>query len=521
MKKLFISFAALAAMVGCSEVDEQSVNVDAKQSIALSASIAVDDTRVTVEGETFTDVKWEQGDAIKLESVAGVDAMLNATAAGDTDIRFSGEGEFVADVDTYYAVYPATNIVDATVTFDYAMQSGDDVAVLVAKREGASKDDLQMSFKPVNALLHVAVSGVESLTKAELSAFDGSAIASTFVYDFAADATTMSGSADALVVENPAADGFFFRLPADLDMTNGYVVTLTDGAGNVCSKAYNGKTFARGTTTRVEIAWSTPVVTLAVPKTSYSYYAAGNSSMANSCANNVIYFDGASTYANIQNAMVAEAGFIVDGEEYAATIDTASKSFSMGNVTVSSWGAKSVEAYVKTKDGRTIKSAAETVYITGLPYSFEFYNKSNNDVDNEGWKRNGAASMKMDLMTLKEGGLAGSDSGWVASPAYYAPATISTNVTINAKYYVAAIRPSSNQAKLYVGDTSSNTSSSSSASEIQLSGSNDTESSTNWTSKSVSMNLNAGTRYVSINHNNATYYLGSRIYLCSFKLEYK
>ena len=390
MKKLFISFAALAAMVGCSEVDEQNVNVDAKQSIVLSASIAVDDTRVTVEGEAFTDVKWEQGDAIKLESVAGVDAMLNATAAGDTDIRFSGEGEFVADVDTYYAVYPAIDIVDATVTFDYAMQSGDDVAVLVAKREGASKDDVQMSFKPVNALLHVAVSGVESLTKAELSAFDGSAIASTFVYDFAVDATTMSGSADALVVENPAADGFFFRLPADLDMTNGYVVTLTDGAGNVCSKAYNGKTFARGTTTRVEIAWSTPVVTLAVPKTSYSYYAAGNNSMANSCANNVIYFDGASTYSNLQNAMVAEAGFIVDGEEYAATIDTATKSFSMGNVTVSSWGAKSVEAYVKTKEGRTIKSAAETVYITGLPYTL---NVTANDGN---WKEEGYVNWNTD-----------------------------------------------------------------------------------------------------------------------------
>ena len=521
MKKLFISFAALAAMVGCSEVVEQNVNMDTKQSISLSASIDVDDTRVTVEGEKFTDVKWEQGDAIKLESVAGVDAMLNATAAGDTDIRFSGEGEFVADVDTYYAVYPATDIVDATVTFDYAVQSGDDVAVLVATSENASKSDLQMSFKPVNALLHVAVSGVESLTKAEISAFDGSAIASTFVYDFAADATSVSGSAAALVVENPAADGFFFRLPADLDMTNGYVVTLTDGAGNVCSKAYNGKTFARGTTTRVEIAWSTPAVTLAVPKTSYSYYAAGDIATANSCANNVIYFDGASTYANIQNAMVAEAGFIVDGVEYVATIDTASKSFSMGNVTVSSWGAKSVEAYVKTKDGRTIKSAAETVYITGLPYSFEFYGKTDDAVDGEGWKRNGKASIKEDLMTLKEGGLAGSDSGWVASPAYYAPATISTNVTINAKYYVAAIRPSSNKAKLYVGETSSNTSSSSSPSSIELIGSNNTSSGQAWTATSVDMNLNTGTRYVSINHNNATYYLGSRIYLCSFKLEYK
>ena len=383
MKKLFISFAALAAMVGCSKVEEHNVNMDVKQSISLSASIEVDDTRVTVEGEKFTDVKWELGDAIKLESLAGADATLNAAAAGDTDIRFEGEGSYMADVDTYYAVYPATDIVDATVTLDYAVQSGDDVAVLVAKRENASKGDLQMSFKPVNALLHVAVSGVESLAKAEFSAFDGSAIASTFVYDFAADATSMSGSANALVVENPAVDGFFFRLPADLDMANGYVVTLTDAVGNICSKAYNGKTFARGTTTRVEIAWSTPVVTLGVPKTSYSYYAMGDSAQANSSANNVIYFDSASTYSNLQNAMVAEAGFIVDGKTYAAAIDTATKSFSMGNVTVSSWGAKSVEAFVKTKDGRTIKSAAEKVYITGLPYTL---NVTANDGN---WKEEG------------------------------------------------------------------------------------------------------------------------------------
>ena len=477
MKKLFISFAALAALVGCSEVTEQGVNVDNKQSIELSASIAVEDTRVTVEGEKFTDVKWEQGDAIKLESAAGVDAVLNATAAGDTDIRFEGEGALMLDVDTYYAVYPVTDIVDGTVAFDYAVQSGDDVAVLVAKSESESMGELQMSFKPVNALLHVAVSGAESLAKAEFSAFDGSAIASTFSYNFSTDETSMGGDVDALVVENPAAEGFFFRLPADLDMANGYVVTLTDGAGNVCSKAYNGKTFARGTTTRVEIAWSTPVVTLGTPKTSYSYYAAGDSATANSCANNVIYFDGAvSTYANLQNAMVAEAGFIVDGAEYVATLDTATKSFSMGNVTVSSWGAKSVEAYVKTKDGRTIKSAAQTVHITGLPYSFEFYEKTDANVDNEGWKRNGGATMKMDLMTLKEGGLAGSGNGWVASPAYYAPATISTNVTINAKYYVASTRPSGNKATLYVGDTASNTVSSSSPLSIELSGSNNTSS---------------------------------------------
>lgn len=368
MKKLFMSLAALAAVVGCSKVEEHSINVETNQDISLVASIEIEDTRVTVAGENFTEVSWEQGDVIRLASVAGVDAELAAEAAGSSNIRFVGESALLQDVDTYYAVYPSTNIEGTTVTFNYAEQSGDDVAALVAKSENASKSDIHMAFKPVNSLLHVAVSGVESLAKAEFVSFNGTTLPAEFSYNFESDTTENGGSVEAYTVTAPAVEGFFFRLPADLDMSEGYIVRLTDAQGNVCSKAYNGKTFARGTTTRVEIAWSTPVVTLVAPKTSYSYYAAGDSKTANSCANNVIYFNSASTYANVQNAMVAEAGFIVDGKEYVANIDTANKSFSMGNVTVSSWGAKSVKAYIKTKDGKRYESAAETVYITGLPY---------------------------------------------------------------------------------------------------------------------------------------------------------
>lgn len=382
MKKIFASLAIAATFVGCvKESTPSSSNVH--EAMSIVASIECGDTRVSVEGEKFTDVKWEMGDKITLVSEAGVNVVMQSESAGDSDVRFKGDSAYVGDVDTYYAVYPAVAIDNYVATIDLREQSGDDAAMLVSVAREVAKGDVPMSFTPANALLHVAVSGAESLTKAEFSAFDGSAIASTFSYDFTTETTSMGGSTEAYVVDAPAAEGFFFSLPADLDMANGYVVTLTDAAGNVCSKAYNGKTFARGTTTRVEIAWSTPVVTLVAPKTSYSYYAEGNSSKANSCANNVIYFDGASTYANIQSAMVAEAGFIVDGKEYAATIDTASKSFTMGNVTVASWGAKSVEAYIKTKDGRTIKSAPETVYITGLPYTL---NVTANDGN---WKEEG------------------------------------------------------------------------------------------------------------------------------------
>ena len=370
-------------------------NTTAPATMSVVASIDCDATRVTVEGETFTDVKWEQGDHITLASEAGVNLVMESESAGDKDIRFKGNGFYAAEVDTYYAVYPATTIVEGVATLNLAQQSGDDAAMLVATAAEAVVGDIPMSFKPVNSLLHVAVSGVESLAKAEFSAFDGAALASTFGYNFTTDTTFADGSTEAYVVENPAAEGFFFSLPADLDMSNGYIVTLTDAAGNVCSKAYNGKTFTRGTTTRVDIAWSTPVVTLVAPQTSYSYYLAGDSATANSCANNVIYFDGASTFANVQKANVAEAGYIVDGKEYVATLDTANMNFSLSNVTVSSWGAKSVEAYIKTKDGNIFKSAAETVYITGLPYTLNVTANDGNwtEVENVSWNTDGGVRL--------------------------------------------------------------------------------------------------------------------------------
>ena len=362
-----MALAAVAVLVGCSK-ENTPMDVVAKDNFAINASIVLDDTRVTVGGEKFTEVSWVANDKVTLSSKAGASAELAAESGGDTNIRFVGEGSAVADTDTYYAIYPATAIVNGKATIDLATQSGSDAAVLVSKANGAKDTAIDMEFKPVNALLHVAVSGVSSLSKAEFVAYDGAMLPQSFTYDFESESVATTGEVAAYTIEKPSVDGFFFSLPADLNMANGYVVRLTDASGNVCSKAYNGKMFAKATTTRVTIEWSTPSVTLGTPMTSYSYYAAGDSKTANGCANNVIYFPTASSYTNLQNAMIAEVGYIIDGTKYVATLDTATKSFSMGNVTVSSWGAKSVEAFVKTKDGRTIKSAPATVHITGLPY---------------------------------------------------------------------------------------------------------------------------------------------------------
>ncbi|MBQ2784755.1 MAG: hypothetical protein IJE99_07155 [Alistipes sp.] len=422
MRKIFIALAAIAA-VGCSK--EMTPNdMPTNDTFALNASIVLDDTRVTIGGDKFTEVGWVAGDKIRVKSVDGFNAELEATESGRENIRFEGTEPYQAAVDTYYAVYPSSNINDAKVTFylDNEHQPGDDVAALVAKAEGVESAGLTMEFKPVNSLLHVAVNGVESLSKAEFKSYTGKALVADFTYNYADD--TIEYGTDTVAsyeVKTPSADGFFFSLPADLDMSEGYVVTLTDVNGNVCAKAYNGMSFERGKTTRVNIEWSIPSVTLGVPMTSYSYYDAGDSATANSCANNVIYFTQSSTYANLQNAMVSEAGFIVDGKTYEATLDTATKSFSMGNVTVSSWGAKSVEAFVKTKDGRTIKSAPATVHITGLPYHADW-----RSLDYGDWTYKKITD-KGEYLRVDNGAL-----GCIISPAFHMPDNVDTTPSVAA-----------------------------------------------------------------------------------------
>ena len=446
MKKIFMALAAVAALVGCSK-ENTPMDVVAKNNVTVNASIVLDETRVSVEGENFTDVKWAKGDKIQLASVAGTSMTMTADELSETrdQALFAGEGNVVSATDTYYAIYPAVAISEGVASINLAEQSGDDAAVLVAKGDSNSAEEIHMSFAPANALLHVTVSGVESLAKAEFKAFDGANMAQQFVYNFAEEVASTSGEVAAYAIENPA-NSFFFSLPADMDMSAGYVVSLTDAVGNVCTKAYNGKTFAKGTTTRVNIEWTLPTVSLGTPMTSYSYYAADDSATANSCANNVIY--SSASFSGIQKAMIAEAGYIINGEYVAASVDASTKT--IGNVTVSSWGEKSVQAYIKTKDGKVYKSAdTATVHITGLPYSYNFVDGSLDAYRKAGWSTNGKLRVgTMDLAShsstlvlhyYRKVLSTTNESGYIVSPMFNIPADINVQPQVVRHAYAAGV----------------------------------------------------------------------------------
>lgn len=393
MKRFSIILAAVAALVGCSRNEELVVDAPRSQ-MSLVGSITDDATRVTVDGEKFNEVSWVAGDMIRLASEAGIEeTTLRAAASGKRGILFEGEGAPVADIDTYYAIYPATVFDGSRVSFDYANQSGEDVAALAGKVEGVAADDIAMSFKPVNALLHVTISGVTMLSSAELMSYSGEALASGFSYDFATDTTTLSDTTTAsYVIDSPDPAGFFFQLPADLDLSEGYIIRFTDATmqRNSYMVAYNGKLFERGTTTRVSATWAIPSVTLGA-KTSYSYHVNGDSASADKCGNTTIYFttgvngeDCSSSYANIQDALISDLGYKVGNTTY--TYSAGQVSWNKENNTFciktapaydTSWGKCDVTAFVEVNGERLY--AKEELWLTGLPYHADWRSRDYSD----------------------------------------------------------------------------------------------------------------------------------------------
>ena len=462
MKRFFMALAAVAAFAGCSKSVEPAVDMNEVVEINLSASIAEDDTRVSISGEKFTDVSWESGDVIRVWSNKGTEANLTAQSAGKSNVHFKGTAEAVADVDTYYGVHPQSAIMYGTVTVgdnyidvNYAEQSGgvDSNAVLLAgMATEVSPYDINMEFKPVNALLHVSATGVATIAKAELMSLDGAQIPASYRYSYESNTCEhLDNMVSSIVVNNPSSSEFFISLPANLDLAGGYVVRLTDGSGNTCSKAYAGKQFVQGTTSRVAFEWSTPTVTLGA-KTSYSYYAAGDAASANKCANNAIYFVSgindepcSSSYAGVQDAMISDVGYRLGSVDYTYSAgqiswDKSNNTFVFNEQPTYNvlWGEQNdVRAFIIV-DGKRYYSS-NNLWITGLPYSYDFEDGSLDKYRTDGWKDNGTLNMtsrtgvaRTSTLVLQTKRWGVKESGFIVSPRFYMPSNINVQASIHA-----------------------------------------------------------------------------------------
>lgn len=350
-----------------------------------------DETRVTITGDKYTHFEWEEGDMVSVFSTGGIGktspAVMVAQGSGNSDVKFKGNFDYAADVDNYFALYPASaDFKSYTFTKDYKTQDGTDenAALLTACAVSAPKGDVNFYFTSANSLLHVKLTGDEApttLRTVRLRQKDGTPFNTGFTYDIISQVCQSNfTTSEEILVTNPDPKGFFIALPPDTELSN-FVLIFESDKGTM-GYSYKGQVFRRATTYNTEVKWETPTLTCGA-RSSYDYFLNdANADRANEMTNSEIILgerwldetksDAHSTYSGIQTSMITEAGVHINGKDYplpyANGIIGHDSFFLLSIYDGIRWGEYKAKAYIETRYSGRFESPEKTIYVTGIPY---------------------------------------------------------------------------------------------------------------------------------------------------------
>lgn len=243
--------------------------------------------------------------------------------------------------------------------------------------------------------------------------------------------------------------------------------------------------------------------------TSYSYYkgedVAKDINQANNCDNATIY--GISAEIKISSEILNNSNygkpelnsFTLDGNSLAvnaATIGSNAYNFaySGSNAANQSWASHNFVASL-TFDGVTVETSKK-VEITGLPYSFVFYNNENG-LNSSGWTKK-EVSYSIKKCTIQNDG----SNGYLISPEFNIPDGVQVGYETGAQYYRAwGLNVSGKSIYLYIGVTASTSSVATSYNSHEFKGDNSTGQS--YSTCTGTLNLSKENRYISLYHNKA------------------
>lgn len=245
MKKIIIAVAALALCACAKEEIAKDANL-----IELSFELSVDEsTKTSLNGN---DVVWNAGDEIAI--FAGTEKVVASIPAAGASATLT---VLVPEVETYYAVYPASeaNTFDpASATFHLnipAVQKAtagsfaDKANLSVAK---TSREDLHLTFRNVLTAVKFQVSA-----DVRQVAFYGNTVeslAGTAVVDYSGESVAVSAEDGAaskfVIVKGPfqAGSSYYATLLAN-EFTNGITVHVAKGNGVIGVLASNSLTLQR------------------------------------------------------------------------------------------------------------------------------------------------------------------------------------------------------------------------------------------------------------------------------------
>ena len=459
MRKITILMASILAMVGCAKNSDFD-NTIQRNRVEMTVSAGKDMpeiSRVAFNGDV-TDMLWVDNDQIKIHIAStGETATFEAYTLSDDrkNARFRAEIYEPETIDSYYAYYPTTTGINGTnVNFIVPIETSTSATTpyMVASCEEVTMDQVNLEFKPVTALLELTLGFAAE--KVVIEGNNNEYLAGILTYNCADGNLSQPAGSKSITLTAPAAGTYYLHVP-EVTLSKGYKVTVTNGGQQMIKTVSYGKEkkFVAGEVTPLTIdKFEGVAVNLCDVYTTYTLYKRGNSEANNTSLTNTITFNGNCSFAGISSTLVKECGVNINGSNITAT--ASNKQFSIANQTNQGQGTYKVYAYIKTVDGTVYKSAEQTHYITGLPYSVNMKKKNASDI---GWTTTGTVTksdygLQIGYMYLTNGN---KKNGSLFSPTFYLPANTNVAYSVYACYHTTGL--GSKSVTLYSGVTTGTT----------------------------------------------------------------
>lgn len=268
MKKLFVSIAAILALVACSKSEEAEVSVLVADDLTFKASFEGNDSRVSIseDGDGFK-MAWSDDDEIAIYTRVNKTKYAYDPAAQVFTKVSDNAGARLEDY--YYSVYPYTAAsqkinagtvsLDMPITQKYAVNSfGKGANTMVAicpKPTEASSEPVELQFKNVAGYLRLYLYGdnitIKSIElkgnndeilagQANVAIAEG--VAPDFSWAAASGKALLLSCDEGVKIGSSAAEAtaFWFVVPPTV-FEDGFKIRVTDSAGRVMQKSLDTK----------------------------------------------------------------------------------------------------------------------------------------------------------------------------------------------------------------------------------------------------------------------------------------
>ena len=237
MKKILLLSAAVLSIIAAASCAKEETGPESFRTI-INASLASTKTALgDKEGASWPNY-WKTGDKISVNGVS------SEALASEFDGKASASFSFESLVETpYCAVYPASALESysdgsATVILpavqEYVAGSYDPSAFIMG---GKSTEASSVVLSPCVSIVHISLSGTESISKVKLTGPAGSVLSGTFTTNFSTYTPQQSVSNEVeMVPENPVAlpADFFICVPSGL--SGSLTVEAFDNEGGSMTK---------------------------------------------------------------------------------------------------------------------------------------------------------------------------------------------------------------------------------------------------------------------------------------------